>query len=147
MTSNTFPLNRWHYAYWSMNLQWILVNIMGLWVLILGLGANIAVKCRWHINPCWAEFILGNYIRTFAFSIISQHRDGSWNVSSMQLKSFLVKYQDPFLLHSQCHGCWCPDDARSWGISSLSIDLVYLEYFSFTTRKFKSAWWKKNNSE
>ena len=29
-----------------------------------------------------------------------------------------------FILHSQYHGCWCPGDARSQGISSHGIDLV-----------------------
>ena len=37
--------------------------------------------------------------------------------------------------HSQSHGCWCPGDARSQGISSTGIDLSLLQYSStFSTR-------------
>ena len=28
------------------------------------------------------------------------------------------------ILHNQYHGCWCPGDARSQGISNYDIDLV-----------------------
>ena len=38
--------------------------------------------------------------------------------------------------HSQCHGCWCPGDARSQGINNNGIDLVLPEQSSLSTRSF-----------
>ena len=71
------------------------------------------------VNPCGAEVILGNK-QTFAFSTISHHWDGagSWNTS-------LWKIRTHFIQHNQYHGYWCPGDARSQGISSHGIDLIY----------------------
>ena len=40
------------------------------------------------------------------------------------LKPYLKQDKDLPILHSQCHGCWCPGDARSQDISSHDIDLV-----------------------
>ena len=39
------------------------------------------------------------------------------------LKSILKQDQDLHILHSQYHGCWCPCEVRSQGISSHDIDL------------------------
>ena len=38
-----------------------------------------------------------------------------------------VKDKDLPILHSQYHGCWCPGDARSQGISNHDIDQVNLD--------------------
>ena len=46
----------------------------------------------------------------------------------MEVKNFPI-------LHSQYCGCWCPGDARSQGISSYCIDLVFLEYSSLRIRR------------
>ena len=39
------------------------------------------------------------------------------------LKSFLKQEKDLDILYNQYHGCWCPGDVRSQGISSNDIDL------------------------
>ena len=43
------------------------------------------------------------------------------------MKSFLMEYTDPCILHIHYYGFWCPGDARSQGISSYDIDQVILE--------------------
>ena len=43
-------------------------------------------------------------------------------------KSFLVEGKAHFTLHNQCHGCWCPGDARSQSTSNHDIGLVLQEY-------------------
>ena len=39
-----------------------------------------------------------------------------------------------FILFSQYHGCWCPDDIRTQAINSHSTDLVISDYSGFTRR-------------
>ena len=39
------------------------------------------------------------------------------------------------------HGCWCPGDTRSQGISSNGIDLIFLEYSGFSTGRFCRSWY------
>ena len=39
------------------------------------------------------------------------------------LKSIFLRDKDILILQSQYHGCWCPCDARSQGISRHGIDL------------------------
>ena len=46
------------------------------------------------------------------------------------LRSFFMEDEDPFILHTQDHGCWCPGGSRSQGINSPNIDLVNPEYSS-----------------
>ena len=65
----------------------------------------------------------------FCFSTMRWHRS---------LKSFLGEDKDLFTLLSQYHGCWCPGDVRSQGINSHGIDLVLLEWSSFSTRRVNS---------
>ena len=43
--------------------------------------------------------------------------------------------KDQPILHNQCHGGWCPGDARSQGISSHSIGVVCPDYSGFSTRR------------
>ena len=43
--------------------------------------------------------------------------------------------QGPFILHSQYHGCWWPNNERSQGISSHGIDLILQEYFNVSTTR------------
>ena len=43
----------------------------------------------------------------------------------MQLKSFLKQDKNLIILHSQYHGCWCPGNARSQGLSN--HDIYYTE--------------------
>ena len=54
------------------------------------------------------------------------------------LKSILiVEGKNPFILHSQYHGWWCPGNTRSQGISIYDIYLVLLEYSSFSPWRVK----------
>ena len=41
----------------------------------------------------------------------------------------LVEHKDPFILHSQYRGCWCPGDISCQDITSHGIDLAYPEKF------------------
>ena len=52
-----------------------------------------------------------------------------------QLKTFLTVDKDLHKLHDQYHYCWWPGDARGQVINSHGIDLVYMEYYSFSTRE------------
>ena len=83
-------------------------------------------KC---LNPHGAEYILGN-LNIFAFSIISQHTDGtgSWTHSSWKQGPV---YQ--YLLISR-------RKMQSQDISRHGVDLVFLEYSSFRTRRVKMEW-------
>ena len=51
------------------------------------------------------------------------------------LKSCFLKDKNPFILHCQYHGSWWPGDTRIQGISSHAIDLILLEYSSFSIRR------------
>ena len=52
-----------------------------------------------------------------------------------ELKSFLIEEKDSFILYVECHGCWCPGEARIQGISSHGIGLLLPEYSVFSTRR------------
>ena len=54
------------------------------------------------------------------------------------LKSVTLEEKDPFILLIQWHGCWCPGDARSQGISSHDINLVLSEYSTCSSFNFRS---------
>ena len=43
---------------------------------------------------------------------------------TVELIYFFVEDKDLFILHGQYHGCWCPGDGRSQGISSYGIHLL-----------------------
>ena len=49
-----------------------------------------------------------------------------------------MKDKDPLILQSQYQGCWCPGDSKSQDISSHGIDLVWLVYSSWRSRKIDS---------
>ena len=68
------------------------------------------------INPLRAKFFIGNINIYLHFMLLL--------ICHMHLKSFLKYDQDLHILHSQYHGCWCPGDVRSQGISSHDIDLA-----------------------
>ena len=73
---------------------------------------------RWIYSLC-AKFYRGNiyiYILCHSSTLI-WHR---------YLKSFLKLEKDLHIPYSQYHGCWCPGDVRSQGISSHDTDLVKL---------------------
>ena len=53
------------------------------------------------------------------------------------LKPFPKKDQDLHIPQSQYHGCWCPGDVRSQGISSHDIDLVKLRLLGPRTLRVK----------
>ena len=44
------------------------------------------------------------------------------------LKSLLGRDRDAVIMYSQYHGCWCPGNTRSRGISNHGIDPVQPEY-------------------
>ena len=46
------------------------------------------------------------------------------HANTTQLKFLLEQDKDLPILQNQYHGCWCPGDARSQGISNHDIDLV-----------------------
>ena len=46
-----------------------------------------------------------------------------------------------FILFSQYHGCWCPDDIRTQAINSHSTDLVISVYSGFSTRRVSEVSW------
>ena len=50
------------------------------------------------------------------------HDTDSWNPSSSKTRTHIF--------HSQYHGCWCPDDARSQAISNHAIYYVEPDWFS-----------------
>ena len=52
-------------------------------------------------------------------------------------KCFFMKDTDQLTQDSQYNGCWWPGDPRSQGISSHGIDIVILEYCSFSPRSVK----------
>ena len=57
------------------------------------------------------------------------------SLASEELKSFIMEDNDLFTIQNQYHGCWCPGDTRSQGISSHGIDLVFPEYSGFNKRR------------
>ena len=62
------------------------------------------------------------------FSTLCWHR---------HLKSFSVEDKDLLILYTQYHGCWWPGDARSQAINNHGIDLICLEYCSFSTSRLQ----------
>ena len=49
-------------------------------------------------------------------------------VQLLVVENLFVEDKDLFILYIQYHGCWCPGDTRSQGISSHGIDLILMEY-------------------
>ena len=69
-----------------------------------------------------------------AFSVIPEHCDGAlveifphWRQGSPYL----------FILHNEYHYCWCSGNKRSQDICSHGINLVFIEYYCFSTRRVK----------
>ena len=58
---------------------------------------------------------------------------------AIDIGDILLEDRAPLILHIQYHGCWCPGDTRSQGISSHGIGLLLLEYSSFSTRKVNNV--------
>ena len=44
--------------------------------------------------------------------------------------------KNSIILDNQYHGCWCPGDRRSQGISSNGINLIQLKNYGFITSRF-----------
>ena len=80
------------------------------------------------LNLCHAEFILEKLKKIFAFFTISQHCNSSTSTT--------VEDKDLLILYIAYHGWW-PGDTRSQGISNHGVDLVLLEYSSFSTNRVK----------
>ena len=75
-----------------------------------------------------AEFFLRNIPIYFHFLLFL-------NIEMAQIVEILsYGRKDLFILHSQYHGCWCPGDARSQGISSQGIGVVIPEYSDISTQ-------------
>ena len=64
------------------------------------------------LNPLHAKFLREN-INIYLHFMSFLHTDKTQ-----------VDEKDLPILHNQYHGCWCPGDARSQGISNPDIDLV-----------------------
>ena len=96
---------------------------------------DVCYTTRWLTPVLWIWF--KKLKDTFAFSIISQHWDGTIHAQPVVVKSVVLEDTDPFILHIQYHGCWCPGDARSQGINSHGIDLVILESSVSTPKGLK----------
>ena len=88
--------------------------------------------------PC-TKFILGNikyiYIYIFYYYHLSSLR------CHRHLKSSLLENCDPFILWSQYHGYWLSGDARSHGINSKAINLVWRDFSGSSTRNFQRLLW------
>ena len=80
------------------------------------------------VNPYNAEFYQDRYKNIFAFHIISQHL----NIARKTRKTLYSV--NVMMADSQYHDCWWPGNTRNQGISSKGIDLVCLEYPSFSTK-------------
>ena len=71
-----------------------------------------------RVNPSRAIFFIRNtnmYSQFLSFFHMSEHR---------LLKFFPMLDKTLPIIHRQYHGCWCPDDAGSQGISNNDTDLV-----------------------
>ena len=81
-------------------------------------------------SRAWSTHIMG----LFAFSIISQNwyhfskLRCSWNPSPWKTRTYLS-------IKGQCHGCWWPGDARSQGIHSHVVVLIFAAHSGFSTRR------------
>ena len=79
---------------------------------------NIKNNNSGQVNPLRAKFLIGNmniYLHLMSFL----------HTNKTQVVEIPPRVgQVPANLHNQYHGCWCPGDARSQGISNHDIDLV-----------------------
>ena len=81
---------------------------------------RLVIRC-WMWFHCLTLYVLNFSEGTKTYICILCHP--STLIWHRYLKSFLKYDQDLYILHSQYHGCWCPGDVRSQGISSHDIDL------------------------
>ena len=72
------------------------------------------------INPLRAKFFRGN-INMYLHFVSFLHIDMTQVLKI--LPRILKQEKDLSILYNQYHGCWCPGDVRSQGISSHDIDL------------------------
>ena len=94
---------------------------------------NHVYDCQaWNFNPCHSKLILGN-IQIWLY-FLSFHETSMKQVVQILHRGIDM---DPFLLHGKYHGCWCPGDIRSQGISSHGIDAVLSEYSGSSTSGVK----------
>ena len=92
----------------------------GLYILADTVGRQQNPAGHLFINPLRAKFFRVN-INIYLHFISFLHID-----MTQVLKFFLKWDKDVHILCSQYHGCWCPGDVRSQGISSNDFDLVKL---------------------
>ena len=67
----------------------------------------------------WLGASLESTLVFYHFSKLRRHR---------YMESITMEDKDLLILQSQYHGCWCPGDTRSQGISSHGIELVWRDY-------------------
>ena len=86
----------------------------------------------WDIGlTLWCWILFAKHKNIIIFMIILRWHN--------KLKSFLMEDKDLFILYSQYHGCWWPDDTQSQGIISHGSDLVCPKYSGFSTRGTNSV--------
>ena len=77
-----------------------------------------SIMFAYIVNPLHAKFIrvsINIYLHFMSFL----------HIDLTQVLKILPQVREgPNILHNQYHGCWCPGDVRSQGISSHDIDLV-----------------------
>ena len=83
----------------------------------ISLPTHICLTRPPWVNLCLVEFGWGNIDMYLFFYLFSTRK--FW----IFLKSSFMKAKDPFILHSQNHGCWWPGHARSQGISTMVLTL------------------------
>ena len=86
---------------------------------VLNCGMWMMMSWHWWLNPLRAKFFRGN-INIYLHFVSFLHIDTTQVVEILPQ----VRPEPTPILHSQYHGCWCPGDVRSQGISSHDIDLV-----------------------
>ena len=85
-----------------------------------------------YVNPLHAKFFRGN-INIYLHFVSFLH------IYTTQVVEILPQVRQE--LHSQYHGCWCPGNVRSQGISSHDIDLFKPRWLSpHTLRVTKCKW-------
>ena len=90
-------------------------------------GANELIVCRRYYPLC-------NY--SLPKPILTKIYDNIWCQSwCWGRKGKVLPHRKQGLIYpkGQYHGCWCPGDKRSQGISTHGIDLIFLEYSSLST--------------
>ena len=125
----------------------VIVHITSLFLVqsistaIIWLCNTVRILLRWYYehfihthlkNKCCTTLRCSSCSRTIKFTLVVSisFKKKQWNTffSTMKwyrlLKSILVEDNGPFILHIQWHSCWLTGDARGYGISSYSMDLV-----------------------